>query len=148
MNHEPGKVRFGAHRKQQRSVSLAPDLDAWVLQEAKLARCSVSEMINRLVAQQHDLRQQLAALAETQPQEHAPLFHVIMERFGAQLCRSLDGLAGEIQQAYGELNFLKAMIDRSTHELMHATTPGDAERRYERWILGVQSLTQKNGRAR
>ncbi len=148
MKHEPGKVRIGAHTKQQRYVALAPDLDAWVMQEAKLVRCSFSEMVNRLLSQQHDLRQQLAALTETQPQKNAPLFHVIMEQFAGTLCRSLDALAGEVQKTSGELNFLKAMIDRSTHALLHAAVPGDGERRYEHWILGVQSLTHQNGRAR
>jgi hypothetical protein len=124
-------------------VSLTPDLDTWVLQEAKLARCSVSEMINRLLSQQLDLRRQLATVAQADPDGNAPLLQVMLEQHKEALGRSLDGLASEVRKLRGAIDFLKAMIDRSTHELLAAAAPaGEVVQRYDRWIAGVKRLLQ------
>lgn len=143
MKREPGRVRFGAHTKIQRTIFLTPELDEWVRREAGQRRCSVSEMVNRLLGQQLDLRRQLAAIEEAGPNGHPPLLQVLLEQHKEALSRSLDGLAGEVRKTRGALDFLKAMIDRSTHELLATTAPREeVERRYERWIAGVKSLLQ------
>ena len=143
VKREPARVRFGAHTKVQRSVSLSPAVDAWVHKEASLSGCSVSEMINRLLSQQLDLRRQLAAVVEGGTDERAPLLQVLLEQVRESLCQAIDGLAGEVRKTRTSLDFVKAMIDRSTHELLAAAAPsGDVERRYDRWIGEVQSLMQ------
>jgi hypothetical protein len=143
MKQEAGRVRFGAHTKLQRTIFLTPELDEWVRREAAQRHCSVSAMINRLLGQQLDLRRQLAAVAEPDTNGHPPLLQVLLEQHKEVLSRSLDGLAGELRKTRGALDFLKAMIDRSTHELLATVAPREeVERRYERWIAGVKSLLQ------
>ena len=143
MTHDTPHLRFGAHTRVQRSVLLSPDVDAWVAQQARRARCSFSEMVNRLLGQQLDLRRQLAAIEEAGTNGHPPLLQVLLEQHKEALSRSLDSLVGEVRKTRGALDFLKAMIDRSTHELLATTAPREeVERRYERWIAGVKSLLQ------
>src|SRR6185369_8652828 len=113
MKQEPGRVRFGAHTKLQRTIFLTPDLDEWVRREAAQRRCSVSAMINWLLGQQLDLRRQLAAVAEAGTNGHPPLLQLLLEQHKEVLSRSLDGLAGELRKTRGALDFLKAMIDRA-----------------------------------
>ena len=142
MKREHPRVRFGAHTKVQRTVLLAPQLDAWVQREATLAGCSFSEMMNRLLGQHLDLRQQLSSVLETPADEPgAPIFHVVLEQLKEAVCHAMDAVTGEVRKTRSSLDFVKAMIDRSTHELLQATTP-DAAKRYSRWIEGVQSLTK------
>ena len=75
--------------------------------------------------------------------ERAPLLQVLLEQVRESLCQAIDGLAGEVRKTRTSLDFVKAMIDRSTHELLAAAAPsGDVERRYDRWIGEVQSLVQ------
>jgi len=143
VKREPGRVRFGAHTKIQRTIFLTPELDDWVRREAGQRRCSVSAMVNRLLGQQLDLRRQLATVEEADTNGHTPLLQVLLEQHKEALGRSMDGLAGEMRKTRGALDFLKAMIDRSTHELLAAAAPpGEVERRYDRWIAGVKSLLQ------
>ena len=133
MKREGPYIRFGAHTKVQRCVLLSPEVDAWVQQEAKLARCSFSEMVNRIASEQRDLRRRQA---EPGPGRHADA-----------LSRSVDGLADELHKTRGALDFLKAMIDRSTHELLTAAVPaGEVSQRYERWIAGVKQLMNGQGK--
>lgn len=141
MKREPGRVRFGAHTRVQCTVWLRPQLAEWVRKEAASAGCSASEMINRLLSQQLDLRQQLSAVVEGGTDARASLLHVLLEQVRESLCQSIDGLAGEVRKTRTSLDFVKAMIDRSTHALLTATAPaGDGERRYEGWIGEVQRL--------
>jgi hypothetical protein len=143
VKREPGRVRFGAHTKIQRTIFLSPELDDWVRREAGQRRCSVSAMINRLLGQQLDLRRQLATVAEASANGQPPLLQALLAQHTEALGRSLDGLAGEMHKMRGALDFLKAMIDRSTHELLAAAAPaGEVAQRYDRWIAGVKSLLQ------
>jgi hypothetical protein len=143
MKREPGRVRFGAHTKIQRTIFLTPELDDWVRRDAGQRRCSVSAMINHLLGQQLDLRRQLAAVDEASTNGNTPLLQVLLEQHRETLGRSLDGLAGEVHKVRGALDFLKAMVDRSTHELLAAAAPtGEVAQRYDRWIAGVKRLLQ------
>jgi hypothetical protein len=143
VKRELGRVRFGAHTKIQRTIFLTPELDDWVRREAGQRRCSVSEMINRLLGQQLDLRRQLATVDDASTNGNTPLLQVLLEQHREALGRSLDGLAGEVHKMRGALDFLKAMIDRSTYELLAAAAPaGEVAQRYDRWIVGVKRLLQ------
>jgi hypothetical protein len=100
-------------------------------------------MINRLLGQQLDLRRQLATVAEADTNGQPPLLQALLEQHTEAVGRSLDGLAGEVHKMRGALDFLKAMIDRSTHELLAAAAPaGEVAQRYDRWIAGVKRLLQ------
>jgi hypothetical protein len=131
-------LRFGAHTRVQRSVLLSPDVDAWVAQQARRARCSFSEMVNRLLSEQRDLRRQLAETEEMT----GPTPGMAWGRHADALGRSVDGLATEVRKARSAIDFLRAMVDRSTYELLAVSSAPreEAERRYERWIASVQRL--------
>jgi hypothetical protein len=138
VTHDTPHLRFGEHTRVQRSVLLSPDVDAWVAQQARRARCSFSEMVNRLLSEQRDLRRQLAESEELPGLPPGPAWG----RHADALGRAVDGLAAEVRKTRSAIDFLKAMVDRSTYELLAASGAprDDAERRYERWITSVQRL--------
>src|SRR5262249_3838632 len=113
---------------------------------------------DHLCAQQ-DLQKHLAESFTLGPQETSgngkQLLHALLARFTEEIAQSIDAQHAEITQLRQQLRVAQAMLDRSYYGFLLHTAPvpeaqrpqrkADTERRYQRWIDEVRSLTALRG---
>lgn len=89
-------LRWGGHTRRQHNVSFRPDLYAWISREMVLGGLSFSEVVNRELMKQRNLRDQLAGLTSTEGEQQMPVFHVLLEQHGQKVSKTVDRVAREI----------------------------------------------------
>ena len=129
-------IRFHAHKRIARSVSLNPDVHAWIEREAALHRCSFSEAMNRLLVAQLDLREQLSALPETDTNGQTPLFAVLLERHGEKVSKTVDQAVGGLARIEDRTALLEEMVKRFAEAAMPPP-------RFKQWELDIQKARGK-----
>ena len=124
-------LRFGMHKRRAVSVYLPPDLYAWLTVEAKVQHVTLSEHIQRVLRQQQNLRRDLAALAAPQ-QDAAPVFQVLLERYGEKVSQTMNGAVQQVLQLQAALDLLKTMV-------VHGARIGLTPKQFSQWEQDVQS---------
>src|SRR5215813_5332744 len=122
-------LRFGMHKRRAMSVYLAPELCDWLTVEARVQRITMSELVNRLLQQQRNLRKDLAALPETRGA--APLFQTLLEQHGEKVSRTMDATVKQLAGVQSALDLLKTMV-------AHGARLGLTPKQYSQWERDVQ----------
>ena len=93
---EPHAIGWGGHKRVQHCVSFDPELERWISREQVAGGLSFSEVVNRELKKQHDLRQQLSGLTSIDGEQQTPVYQVLLEQFGQKVGRTVDGAMRDI----------------------------------------------------
>jgi len=77
-------------------VSFDPELERWISREQVAGGLSFSEVVNRELKKQHNLRQQLSGLTSIDGEQQTPVYQVLLEQFGQKVGRTVDGAMRDI----------------------------------------------------
>src|SRR5262249_8236837 len=131
---EPQPLRWGRHKRVQHCVSFTPDLHDWLTREMVASKLSFSEVVNRELQKQHDLRAQLAALTGKNAWQPTAVFQVLLEQHGQKVSKTLDGAVQQLGEQHRALKVLGAMVDM----LARIAMSPEQFTRWERGVFGVE----------
>jgi|SoiMethySBSTD1v2_1073268.scaffolds.fasta_scaffold1031472_2 hypothetical protein len=127
---ESQPLRWGRHKRVQHCVSFVPDLHDWLTREMVASKLSFSEVVNRELKKQHDLREQLSALTGKDAEEQTPVFQVLLEQHGQKVSKTIDGAVKQIGEQNSALKVIGAMVEMFARIAM-------SPEQFNRWERGV-----------